>query len=287
MNVTGGISGSISGNAGSFGLGIGGFGGAGGDAGAVDVHVTGNVIASGVGSDVRTEAETIEVEVGPDIVEIEVPGSRTRLNGSNGVVAQSVGGGGGDGGVNITGSISLTRPGGGAVAGRAVSIGIGGFGGDGGDAGAVNLTILPLGADRVQVSANGDGSIAAMAQSVGGGGGNGRINVSGSITMDGQLTAGIGGFGGDGGLGRDVTAVVDADLFAAGRGSRGLAAQSIGGGCCHGGLGTLGGRRTNIDTEEPSLVFGIGGFGGAGNASGDVTVTQNGLIMVEGKESIG
>src|SRR5690606_11052429 len=195
-------------------------------------------------------------------------GSRTRLNGSNGVVAQSVGGGGGDGGVNITGSISLTRPGGGAVAGRAVSIGIGGFGGDGGDAGAVNLTIrppgadrvqvsaaggagvnitgqhsltrpgggalagraesigiggfggdggdagavnltiLPPGADRVQVSAIGDGSIAAMAQSLGGGGGNGRINVSGSITLDGQLTAGSGGLGGDGGLGRDVTAVV-------------------------------------------------------------------------------
>ncbi|NWP47886.1 hypothetical protein GY986_25925, partial [Escherichia coli] len=81
-----------------------------------------------------------------------------------------------------------------------------------------------------QVVASGDERSAVIAQSLGGSGGIGGINVSGGISLDGQLTAGIGGFGGDGGLGRKVTANVDADLFAQGSKARGLLVQSVGGG---------------------------------------------------------
>ena len=48
----------------------------------------------------------------------------------------------------------------------------------------------------------GDERFGVGAQSVGGGGGNGGMNVSGGIAMDGVITAGVGGFGGDGGTAR-------------------------------------------------------------------------------------
>ncbi|RYF89177.1 MAG: hypothetical protein EON95_19225, partial [Caulobacteraceae bacterium] len=176
---------------------------------------------------------------------------------------------------------------GGAGTSRSATLGIGGFGGAGGDAGNVGLTIQAPGADRVQIVSVGDDRIAVGAQSIGGGGGAGGINISGGISMDGQLVAGIGGFGGAGGLGRDVTADIDADVFASGVNSRGLLIQSVGGGGGAGGINISGGFTSDPDTTEPSLVFGLGGFGGAGNRSGDVTVVQNGQVMVEGTNSTG
>ncbi|HYD28092.1 autotransporter outer membrane beta-barrel domain-containing protein [Brevundimonas sp.] len=283
INVSGGISATTSGNAGSLGIGVGGFGGGGGDAGNVTATITGNVYARGLESDITTDELTVTFPIIGDIV---LPAHRERLNGSHGVVAQSIGGGGGNGGLNVTGQLSITAPGA-SSSSRVVSLGVGGFGGAGGDAGTVDLTIQAPGTDRVQVSAVGDDRSAVIAQSVGGGGGAGGINVSGGIALDGQLTAGVGGFGGAGGLGRDVTANVDADLFASGHRSRGLMAQSIGGGGGAGGINISGGVTADPAAEEPSLAFGLGGFGGAGNSSGDVTVNQNGQIMVDGIDSIG
>jgi len=281
LNVAGGISGSTGGSAGSFGFGLGGFGGKGGDAGDVVASVTGNVLASGNAGVVQIAPVTFNF-FGFDFT---LPGYRLIQNGSNGVVAQSVGGGGGQGGLNVTGQIALSSPSAGSS--RVASLGIGGFGGDGGDAGTVKLTVKAPGADRVQVSATGDERSAVIAQSLGGGGGIGGINVSGGISMDGQLTVGIGGFGGDGGLGRAVTANVDADLFAQGNWARGLLVQSVGGGGGTGGINISGGITTSSSTKEPALVFGVGGFGGAGNASGDVIATQNGQVLVDGFEAAG
>ncbi|WP_269514563.1 autotransporter outer membrane beta-barrel domain-containing protein [Brevundimonas subvibrioides] len=283
LNVSGGIAATTNGNAGAFGFGLGGFGGDGGDAGAVTASITGNVIATGLGSDTRIAAVDLGDSATGDVLQ---PGSRERLNGSNGVLVQSVGGGGGAGGLNVTGQISVTPPGP-ANAGRAVSIGIGGFGGAGGDAGTVNLTLRGPGATRIQAVSAGDDRSAVTAQSIGGGGGSGGMNISGGIAMDGQLTAGIGGFGGGGGLGRDVSASVTADLFAAGNRSRGLMVQSIGGGGGHGGINLSGGLQADRQATEPSMVFGMGGNGGAGNRSGNVTVTQRGQVQVEGVDSTG
>jgi len=71
-------------NGAAIGIGVGGFGGDGGDAGDVILDVTGEVVTLG--------------------------------NDSHGLIAQSLGGGGGNGGVNVTGSVSLVREGTGGAA---------------------------------------------------------------------------------------------------------------------------------------------------------------------------
>src|SRR5690606_8490363 len=137
------------------------------------------------------------------------------------------------------------------------------------------------------VHAIGDRQSGVAAQSIGGGGGNGGINVSGGISMGGQLTAGVGGFGGGGGTGGDVFADVAADITVAGADVVGFLAESIGGGGGNGGINVSGGLRPTTTSSQPSLVFGLGGSGGAGNTSGNVQATQAGRIMVEGEGSTG
>jgi hypothetical protein len=286
VNVTGNISASSSGQVGSVGIGLGGFGGGGGDAGDVTATITGNVFATGAGPNVTTAAQTVTVNLpGGETATYEIPGYRTQLDGSNGVIAQSIGGGGGSGGINVSGNIALTAPGGQPA--RAATIGIGGFGGLGGNAGNVTVNIGAPGIDRVVVQGAGDDASAVIAQSIGGGGGAGGLNVSGTVALDGTLTVGIGGFGGGGGTAGDVTVDVDADLVASGARSRGLSAQSIGGGGGSGGINISGSVTADLDTQEPTITFGLGGFGGAGNISGDVDVDHNGLILVDGVDSIG
>ena len=289
INISAGVS-ATQGSGASLGFGLGGFGGEGGDAGLVTANIQGNVIARGLASDVTYDDVVVTIDLGAFAgglteTEVLIPGAgRQRLGGSNGVVVQSQGGGGGVGGLNVTGQLAVS-----SNSGRAVAIGIGGFGGGGGDAGVVDLTLGSL-ANHVQVQGIGDGRSAVIVQSVGGGGGVGGINVSGGISTNGNLVAGIGGFGGDGGLGRAVTANIDADLFAAGNLSRGLLAQSVGGGGGYGGINVSAGINAagSINSgNDSSLVFGLGGFGGAGNASGNVNVTHNGQVSVEGQGSVG
>lgn len=283
LNVSGGVSISTGGSAGSLGFGLGGFGGDGGTAGNVVANITGNVIASGVGSVTQGTILYGDTELA----------TRLMASGSHGVIAQSAGGGGGIGGLNITGGVSIARPGTTGATSRVTSIGIGGFGGAGGDAGTVDLILVApalAGAQPGaigQVSAVGDERSAVVAQSLGGSGGIGGINISGGLSLGGQLVTGIGGFGGGGGLASRVNADVTANLFASGFFSRGFLAQSVGGGGGYGGINIAGGIRGNTAGEDPSLVFGLGGEGGAGNRSGDVVARQVGQVQVEGVHTAG
>ena len=277
LNVSGSFSDTSKSTATSVSLGLGGFGGGGGDAGSVTGLVQGNVWAKGElngFTDVLLNPET-----GDSISQ------RRRDGGSNGVVAQSIGGGGGTGGINIAAGIATAPPQKGDT--RSITAGVGGFGGGGGHGGSVDLTVNSATGDRIQVQANGDNRSAIMAQSIGGGGGNGGLNVSAGISLDGQLTAGVGGFGGDGGIGSTVNVDVVADLFAAGNLSRGLLAQSIGGGGGAGAINVSGGFQIDEQAEEPIVTFGLGGFGGAGGRSDDVTASLDGNILVEGVDSVG
>ena len=286
VNVTGNIAASTSGQVGGVSIGLGGFGGDGGDAGDVIAQITGNAIATGAGANVTTAERTATLTLPDGQTQIyEIPGYRTQLQGSNGVIVQSVGGGGGSGGVNVSGNVTLTSPGGQSA--RAATIGIGGFGGSGGNAGDVTVSLSAPGSDRVVAQGTGDDASAVIAQSIGGGGGAGGLNISGTVALDGVLTVGVGGFGGGGGSGGDVTVDVDADLYASGARSRGLSAQSIGGGGGSGGINISGSVTADLDTSEPTLTFGVGGFGGAGNVSGDVDVDHNGQIVIDGVDSIG
>ena len=284
LSIAGALSASPQGG-GAVSLGLGGFGGAGGDGGDVDLTVRGNVYAAGAES-ASIDADVTVTEPGGTTTTVSSIG-RVLANGSNGVIAQSIGGGGGTGGTNISGAVALST---GTSTSRGLGLGVGGFGGGGGSAGDVVLSVTPpdTASDLIEIVGFGDSRSAVIAQSIGGGGGAGGTNISGTITMNGSITAGVGGFGADGGLGGDVDATVHANLFASGTWSRGLMVQSVGGGGGHGGINVSGGINAGaVSNRDSSLVFGLGGSGGAGNASGDVTVDQSGQIWVDGENSIG
>ncbi|WP_185829160.1 autotransporter outer membrane beta-barrel domain-containing protein [Sphingomonas ginkgonis] len=281
LNVSGGIAATNTGNAGTVTIGIGGFGGGGGDSGIVNATIVDSVRA--LGSDGPTSfLPENSIIAGNDITF----GAKTHLlNGSNGIVVESLGGGGGSGGMNISGGISLAKSDDQST-GSALVLGMGGFGGGGGDAEMVNATVGQPSGERIRVQGTGDTKSAVLVASVGGGGGDGAMNISGGITTDGSVVAGFGGAGGGGGLGRAVTASVNADLFASGYKSSGLTVQSVGGGGGTGGINISGGLKP-LARSEPVITFGMGGDGGTGNSSGDVTVQQDGEVLVDGFNSHG
>ncbi len=235
VNVSGAVSFASAGASYSAGIGVGGFGGSGGDADDVQASVTGDVLATGVGRDeILLDTETGELY-------------RILEDGSHGIVAQSIGGGGGNGAVNISGGIAASNAPGGS---GSVILGVGGFGGDGGNAGNVDMTVT-----NSWTTAIGDNRSAILAQSVGGGGGNGGVNVSGGISTDGALTVGVGGFGGDSGTAGSVH--LDATAFhviAEGEHGVGIQAQSIGGGGGNGAV-NVSGSLTVSKRDSPLLTF--------------------------------
>ncbi|TNB46686.1 autotransporter outer membrane beta-barrel domain-containing protein [Martelella lutilitoris] len=151
------------------------------------------------------------------------------LGGGIAILAQSVGGGGGDN----TGS--------GAIGGIG---GSGKSGGDGSDGGTVSVqnygALTTYGADAHGI----------VAQSIGGGGGTGR-NKSG-------LFVAVGGDGGNGGDGNEVTITSGADITVSGDYAAGIVAQSIGGG------GGAGGKATAWGVGFSDAIGGNGGYGGYG-----------------------
>jgi uncharacterized protein YhjY with autotransporter beta-barrel domain len=206
----------------------------------------------------------------------------TKGKDAHGVFAQSVGGGGGDGGSGLAGEVS-----------------IGGQGGVAGDGGEVRVT------NTGTIVTEGALSRGVFAQSVGGGGGTGgatdydgddtysysdalskTMSVVGNITSTIDLVksfsepawgVSIGGTGGSAGDGGKVTVTNDGAIYTSGRLSHGIMAQSVGGGGGTGGEGTI--------TAVGQIVFsGVGGTAGDG---GDVTVTNNGLIHTEGYGAYG
>ena len=98
--------------------GLGGKGGTGADAGDVSLTSNGNVFVNTI------------INVAPITGDVTFSGVEFAAN-APGVVAQSIGGGGGAGGMNITGAI--------APKGSPIAIGVGGTGGVGGDAGDVTV----------------------------------------------------------------------------------------------------------------------------------------------------
>src|SRR5262249_7152519 len=136
------------------------------------------------------------------------------------VFAQSMGGGGGNGGINISGGI---------VTDGAIVFGLGGLGGDAGTGGDVDVdvenTLIAVGKKRSGI----------VAQSLGGGGGNGGLNVSGELVYSKEsntpsITVGIGGFGGAGSISGNATVHQEGSITTSGEWSHGILAQSLAGG---------------------------------------------------------
>ena len=204
--------------------------------------------------------------------------------GSAGLVAQSIGGGGGTSQgstVNLGGSAdgddSTTRT-------AQISVGVGGTGGTGGNAATVvaNMagTIITSGGDSAGV----------VLQSIGGGGGVGgtagadasadnpvspvakaRAAVQNAITgssTDGYTAAiAVGGTGRAAGQGGAVNYSQTGQITTAGDWSRGVVLQSIGGGGGMGGVAT-----SNSSGSSFAGAMAIGGGGGAAGAGGAVTL---------------
>ena len=212
---------------------IGGSGGNSGDSGGL-VAFNNAGAYGGDGGNVSITAET---------------GSQTTTigNGALGLFAQSIGGGGGSGGLTI-GVAAMGASGGGGGSGGSVSVTV--------QQGAQIATGLSY-----QGNVYGESAHDIFAQSVGGGGG--ATGVSGGLVA-------FGASAGSGGSGGSVTVDTAGTLYAGGQDARGVFAQSVGGG---GGaaLGTGG-------------LLSLGGSGASGASGGSVVVTQQsqGSIVTRG-----
>jgi uncharacterized protein YhjY with autotransporter beta-barrel domain len=233
----------------TFGVAIGGTGGAGGDGQMVTVNQNAQIATSG--------------------------------DWATGIIAQSVGGGGGK-----AGSSAASGTGGFDAITINLDYSLGGSGGTGGNGGPVNVTI----GDGAAVSTQGFGAAGIVAQSVGGGGG---IATDGSDSSVGTLSLGAttGGKGGTGGEGGVVTFLYNGGnptISTGGDVADGIVLQSIGGG---GGIASAGSSKWDqslgiLGQPLPTLTLisgassGISGDGGAVNfnqANTPLTISTSGL----------
>ena len=289
--------------AGAIGVAIGGGGAAGGNAGTVNVtadgkilsldhaEASGGIVAQSIGGRggnggrsttiSGSFSPTVSINLGASIggkgggggqgntVTVDVGKNDaasmivTTGNNANGILAQSVGGGGGNGGDSFAGAGGL----GGTVTVNA-TVTVGGWGGDGNIGGAVNVT------NAAQIWTEGEQSNAILAQSVGGGGGNGgsasgtTASLSTGSNVNVNANVSIGGQGGDGNDGGTVDVTNSGKLDTRGDFSAGILAQSIGGGGGNGGSANA--KALNIgDSDGTTVNANLAIGGGGGDAGGD------------------
>ena len=202
---------------------------------------------------------------------------------SIGVLAQSIGGGGGNAGNALSAGASVTPT---------VEIAIGGKGGAGGDGGHVDMYY------RGGVTTAGDHSVGIMAMSTGGGGGNAGTTLSLTAASSAALDFSIGGDAGGAGDGGNVNVCrafttdfssetgyceqtshenATNKIKTAGDASHGILAASVGGSGGHSGV-TVAASGVTVS----SLNVSVGGNGGAGGDGKEVFVASSGGIVTEG-----
>ena len=240
--------------AGIFAQSLGGGGGNGGGAVAAGVFVSlaigGKGGPGGDGRDVEVNKGNTSASPGANIHTV---GER-----SDGILAQSIGGGGGNAGFAISASVGVFG---------SVALGFGRAGGDGGDAGKVTV-----GANG-QIKTDASFSSGIVAEAIGGGGGRGGFAIAGAGSNGAGAALAMGGHGGSGGTGGTVDVNNFSQIDAGCEGctqSSGIFASSIGGG------GGTGGFSVGLGV---GLVGGFsatfGGSGGLGNNGQAVNVTSN------------
>ncbi|MCC0065790.1 MAG: hypothetical protein H6896_01970 [Rhodovulum sp.] len=266
---------------GIFALSSGGGGGRGGLGMKGDINASkgGTFTVGGAGGDGAT-GRIVSVTV-------ENASITTNLDTSHGILAQSIGGGGGNGAMGLAGNVDTD-----ASVGLAATIG--GRAGTGGDANEVTVTLSGA------VETHGAGARGIVAQSIGGGGGNGGIGINGNLSAssddgdNGSLySLALGGAGGAAGDANEVHALVKpagsiATMATGGsvnNAAHGVLAQSIGGGGGDGGYGIEG----DVSTSEKSQtsVLAIGGSGSSGGDGGNLFIRNKGSISVAGDHAYG
>ena len=177
---------------------------------------------------------------------------------AHGIVAQSIGGGGGHG-RNKKGLF-------GAVGGT------GGPGGDGGEA-LVNHE------DSRNITVSGDYASGIIVQSVGGGGGVGGQATAWGIGIS-SATGGAAGGGGNGGTAKVVQFGNGGTIATAGYHGTALLVQSIGGG---GGVG--GNAKSTSASAGLGISIAHGGSGGGGGSGGSALAYTNGKVVTTGTDA--
>ncbi|MBX9751004.1 MAG: hypothetical protein K5Q68_15560 [Roseococcus sp.] len=251
---------------------VGGGGGNAGDSSGVFGSIGGDAGGGGIGA--------------PASVDFNGGSVSTLGHLAHGVVVQSIGGGGGNGGdANASGSV--------------FTLSIGGTGGDGGAGGSVSVT-----ATGGSISTSGSNAAGLVAQSIAGGGGTGGSGYSVTAGSAFSAAVSIGGSGGDGGGVSPVTLNLSGLAISTGLATRrntnqnpvdayGIVAQSIGGG---GGMGgSAAARALAIAIPIPASGGGsagatisssVGGPGGASGGGGAVALTlANGSVSTQGQGS--
>ncbi len=261
---------------------IAGGGGNGGSAGGV-ITVGSNGASGGTGGE-------SSIQVGNDPWTIVTAGQL-----AHGIVNQSIGGGGGNGG-NATAD------------GAEITVAVGGSGGAGGNGGAATVS----GNRSLAVSTGGSNSAGIVNQSIAGGGGTGGSAYSHSVGVGFDAAVAVGGSGGSGGSGGtskldlsgttvstgELTGISDSGgpvLPANPVDAYGVVAQSIGGGGGHGGSATAGALAVAVPVPETdtefavSGSFGVGGTGGIGGTGGSTTVLlyDESTVTTQGQGSHG
>ncbi|ARU90814.1 autotransporter [Pseudomonas sp. M30-35] len=245
----------------SVGVGLGRTGGSGGSAGTVNVTTAGKINTFGADAD--------------------------------GVLAQSIGGGGGLGGSvgqatsddseshDDSGESDCSSDDGDGESGYCFSVSVGasiddgGAGGTAADGNTVELTHAGV------VTTTGDWADGIVAQSIGGGGGSGGTSTASGSQATANITVGVGGRGGAGGSGGKVNVTFDDNgdgnsIITSGFSAYGALLQSIGGG---GGQGGDGSDQATGKITVGAAAGGSGGSGGDGgtvSAGGWINLTTNG-----------
>jgi len=295
------IAGSLGGSGVNVNLGLGGSGGVGGKAEKVTVDMAGlidttgkrahGILAQSVGGGGGDGGFAVAGSIGGGtsinlafggeagngskggVVDVGSTGTIiTRKDDAHGILAQSIGGSGGNGGFSVAASIA---------GGTSVDLAFGGDGGSGSYGG--NITVgNELQSIEGLITTYGDRSYGILAQSLGGGGGNGGAAISADLMGPGAITLGFGGDAGDGSYGGTVEVYNDSSIHTHGVQSHGILAQSVGGGGGTGGLSITGGV-----TAFGGLALAMGGDGGSANTGGDVNVENSGTILTEDEYSYG
>ncbi|WP_269585375.1 autotransporter outer membrane beta-barrel domain-containing protein [Roseibium sp. Sym1] len=193
---------------------------------------------------------------------------------ADGVVVQSIGGGGGQGGTSVAAPSNITAN---------IQVSVGGKGGSGGDGGEAAIWVR--GSDSNAITTHGYGAFGMLLQSIGGGGGqagDGSNSLAGSIAIGGD-GGGTGGAGGDGGhvYTYDSSNIV---ISTAGADAFGFVAQSIGGGGGQGGVGSSE-QATKVSSSEFSVS--IGGKGGVAGNGGEIDLDFDASISTHGRRASG
>ncbi len=214
---------------------------------------------------------------------------------AHGILAQSIGGGGGHGGWAGSGAASFSLPD--VPVSVSMALSMGGTGGTGGDGGNVTLYNLAPTEGSSFISTLGDHAYGILAQSLGGGGGAGGGSVAASLSFSGPASfsmncpISIGGSGGPGGAAGWVEVTNQNAIQTSGYDSLGIMAQSISGGGGDGGVSATFGLSGNPSSAASSVDLNpkitIGGDGGDGSPGNKVTVTNTGAITTTGGSAIG